>query len=227
MPADGPAERLSADDERAKGRILGIDLSIYDELAVVPSGEVNWPLERKKVLFLQTALRCGVPWRLVVQFTQPHFGPTLESPPVPVVGPIVPPSFTPPAFDIARQTPEDWARAADEAWTAYRQMTVLLFRDRCRGLVEVERPRRASGIAGQKKAPIPDEAEVVVWAVLAYFSASLSEPIGWSRLAEMYPLPDTPTCPAPEVRRARRRRADQIATRVMALLTELGLPLPE
>src|ERR1035438_7885134 len=58
------AERLWADDENAKARILEIDLSAYDELITYPV-EVDWPRERRKIIFLQTALRLAIPWNLI------------------------------------------------------------------------------------------------------------------------------------------------------------------
>lgn len=74
MNINGPVERLWADDEKANERILGVDLSVYDDLITFPAGGVDWPYERKKILFLQTALRCGVPWDDVVRLTAPYFG---------------------------------------------------------------------------------------------------------------------------------------------------------
>jgi hypothetical protein len=71
-----PAQRLWADDENAKMRILNIDLSDYDGLVTFPAG-IDWPFERAKLRFLQTALRLDIPWGTVVQFTAPYFGQTL------------------------------------------------------------------------------------------------------------------------------------------------------
>lgn len=48
---DEPSTRLWADDENAKTLILSIDLSVYDELATYPV-EVDWPHERRKLIFL-------------------------------------------------------------------------------------------------------------------------------------------------------------------------------
>src|ERR1700687_3452707 len=78
------------------------------------------PTNAGKILFLQTALRRDIPWNDVVRFTAPYFGQTLWSPFVPVVAPITPQPFIPPAFDIARQTVGQWVGAADEAGEAYR-----------------------------------------------------------------------------------------------------------
>lgn len=75
---------------------------------------VDWDRERKKVLFLQTALQSGVAWKTVVHLTQPHFGATIRHPPVPIVSPTYVRPFVPPPFDIARQTPEMWGQSADE-----------------------------------------------------------------------------------------------------------------
>jgi hypothetical protein len=226
---DQAPERLWAGDETGKERILGIDLSIYDELTTYPAG-VDWSLERKKIRFLQTALRMGIPWADVVQLTSPYFGQTLNSPPVPVVALTQPPSFTPPAFDIARQTPEQWGDAADEAWKAYRAMAAHGFREQRQNLLdndvlrEFDRPRRSSGIVGQKKAPITAESDGLIWAALYFFSARFGKPMTWARLAELYPLPGAPQYPKPAVINAKRKRAEQIRTRVTKILRVLRLP---
>jgi hypothetical protein len=209
---DQTAERLWADDESARERILGIDLSIYDELVTYPAG-VDLPLERKKILFLQTALGIGIPWPDVVQLTSRYFGQTLHFPPMSVVVPIQLPPFTPPAFDIARQTPEQWSEAADVAWKAYRVMAVHRFQEQRQKLLdddalrEFDRPRRSSGIAGQKKAPITDELEGFIWAAVCFFSAQFGRPVKWADLAEHYPLPGAPNCPKPVLAQAKRKRA--------------------
>ena len=55
---------------------------------------------------------------------------------MPVVALTQPPSFTPPAFDIARQTSEQWGAAADEAWKAYRAMAAHGFREQRQNLLD-------------------------------------------------------------------------------------------
>lgn len=128
IPSAQFAERLFAEDEAAKDRILFIDLGVYNVLVLQPAA-ADWPRDRKRILFLQTALRLGVPWAVVVQLTRPYFGQILESPPIIGVSPIDPTPFSPPAFDIAHQTPEDWARCADEAWRTHRDAAVATLRE--------------------------------------------------------------------------------------------------
>ena len=82
-------ERLWEDDGNAKARILSIDLSVFDDLVTYPAG-VDWSCERRKLLFLQTALLQNIPWDLVARFTAPYFGQTLRSPFSPSSHPINP-----------------------------------------------------------------------------------------------------------------------------------------
>jgi hypothetical protein len=226
---DQTAERLFADDESLKERILAIDLSIYDELVTYPAG-IDWPLERKKILFLQTALRLGVTWADVVQFTTPHFGTTLHSPPMPLVDPIQVPPFTPPAFDIARQTPDQWGASADQAWKTYLAMAADGLREQRQkflddgALKEFDRPRRTSRKASQKKAPIADELDRFMWAVVRFFSAQFGQPVKWADLADSCPLPGVPQYPRPPAIKAKRKRAEQIRHRIIKVLEDLGLP---
>jgi hypothetical protein len=227
IPQTQFTDRLFADDEGAKDRILSIDLTAWDEFITYPAGDVDWELARKKLLFLQTALRWDIPWGIVLPLTRPYFGQTLESPPISGVEPFTPTPFTPPPFDISRQTPEDWGRSFDEALEAYRKRTVLEIKEWRKKLIEEgalkerQRPRRSSGIAGQKKSPIPDEREVFTWAVVYFFSSEIT----WTQLAEYFPPPNAPRQPAPVASKANRKRAHHIMTRVTALLQELGLAL--
>ena len=113
---------------------------------------MDWDLERKKILFLQTALKLGFPWADVVKFTRPFFGQTLYSSPVPISSPFEAPSFMPPAFDIATQTPEQWGTAADAAWKAHRTAAIEEIRKYRSDLIdaglikELNRPRRRRNI---------------------------------------------------------------------------------
>src|SRR5450755_1846782 len=226
---DQTAERLSADDESAKERILAIDLSIYDELVTYPAG-TDWPLERKKILFLQTALRLGIPWADVVQCTTPYFGTTLRSPPMPLVHPIQVPPFTPPAFDIARQTSDQWGASADKAWKTYLAMAANGLREQRQkflndgALKEFDRPRRSSCKASQKKAPIADEVDRFIWAVMRFFSAQFGQPMKWADLARYWSLPGVRKHSGPPAIQAKRKRAEQIRNTITKVLGDLGLP---
>jgi hypothetical protein len=226
---DQTAERLFADDESVKERILAIDLSIYDELVTYPAGS-DWPLERKKILFLQTALRLRIPWADVVQCTTPYFGTTLCSPPMPVVPLSKVPPFTPPAFDIARQTPDQWGASADKAWKTYLAMAANGLREQRQkflndgALKEFDRPRRSSCKASQKKAPIADEVDRFIWAVMRFFSAQFGQPMKWADLARYWSLPGVRKHSGPPAIQAKRKRAEQIRNTITKVLGDLGLP---
>jgi hypothetical protein len=223
------AQRLWADDENAKMRILNIDLSDYDGLVTFPAG-VDWPRERGKLRFLQTALRLDIPWGTVVQFTAPYFGQTLFSPFVPVVVPIIPQPFIPPAFDIARQTVAQWAVAADEAWKAYRASVACGLQETRQELlqsgvlVEFDIERRPTGAAGQAKSPIMEEKTSYLWAVTYFFAAQCGKPPTWAEFAEnelrIRKFKSSPT----ERAKAKRKLAEQVRTHVLRVLRTLKLP---
>ncbi len=182
-------ERLWADDEKAAERILAIDLAAFDELVTYPPG-IDWDLERRKILFLQTALRIGYPWKVVVQLTARYFGQTLRSGPAPSVEPLTPQAFVPPAFDIARHTVESWTQEAEEAWQEHRVAIVSKvteFRQSLLdsgALVEVRRThRQSSGIKGQDKSPIMTEKEAFLGTVAYFFQSHLGNPISWKSMA--------------------------------------------
>src|ERR1019366_3842497 len=78
-------------------------------------------------------------------------------------------------------------------------------------LREFDRPRRSSGIAGQRKAPITAESDGFIWAALYFFSAQFGKPMTWARLAELYPLPGAPKYPKPAVINAKRKRAELVS----------------
>ena len=111
---DAPIEPAISQD-----RLMSIDLSRNDELVTYPAGR-DCSVERSRILFLQTAVRSGFEWSEVVRKTRDVFGKTLNEPFEPVVMQSEMPSFQPPAYDIARQTVEAWAQAADEAWSIFR-----------------------------------------------------------------------------------------------------------
>ena len=207
-----------------KEQLLAIDLSEYDQLVTYLAG-IDWPLQRKKILFLQTAVRLSCPWLEIVQLTYPYFGQTLTPPfdPVVVLTDLKP--FTPPPFDVARQTPGQWAVAADKAWNEHRTDILNQISEWRRTqidqgvLKEFKRPRRHSGIGGLGKAAIAEERTAFEWAVHAFLQVS------WSRIAKQYPpLAGWHKNPV-EASKQKRRRADQIRKRAQAILEDLGLRL--
>ena len=207
-----------------KEQLVAIDLSQYDQIVTYPGG-VDWPLERKKILFLQTAVRLGCPWCDVVQWTHPYFGHVLRPPFDPVVEPTDMQSFTPPPFDVARQTPGQWATAADEAWNEYRTGILCQISEWRRtqinqgALKELPRPRRSSGIQGLDKAAIAEEKTAFEWAVCAFLGAP------WSIIARYYPPLSGWHKDPNAAAKQRRKRAGQIRKRVQAILGDLRLPL--
>src|SRR5579863_5572221 len=60
-------------------RLMAIDLSKYDDL-VTYTTDRDWPRERKKIRFLQTAVRLGYDPALVVKLTGGFFGKALKTP---------------------------------------------------------------------------------------------------------------------------------------------------
>jgi hypothetical protein len=157
----------------------------YD-LALYPPGETDWPLERGKVLFVQTLLDLGVPWADVVHATAPYFG-ELKPPPMPIVNPLDAPPFTPPYFDVARHTVEKWLRVVDEAWRVYLAQCASDIREYRQRLIdsgykEPARTRRTTGVytPGDGKLPIAEESIRYGWAAGYYYEAWRGKPLGWS-----------------------------------------------
>jgi hypothetical protein len=172
---DQRGERLWADDPEAPQQLRAIDLSVYDDLVTYPAG-FDAPLERKKILFLQTALEMGVPWPDLVRRTRPYFGQTLNAPFIWDVVPSPVEAFTPPPFDISRQTPEGWSEEADKAWIEYRKRMVHQMRERVQArlddgtLKQFDRSRRpGTDRAGLKNNAIAEEETAFRWAALAFF----------------------------------------------------------
>jgi hypothetical protein len=200
-----------------KERLMAIDLSQNDGLVTYPADR-NWPLERKKILFLQTAVRLGFDYSSkVVPMTRPFFGQTLNEPFEPVVVPSeIADPFSPPPFDIARQTPQQWVTQANQEWEKYRDGIVHQISEWRRPLIErgelkeFDRPRKSSGIAGQKKVAIVDEHTAFEWAARYFFSDD-----SWADIAKRYPLPT----------QQRAKRRDQVRKRATAILGDLGLPV--
>lgn len=208
--------RAKVEEHITKDRLMAVDLSGYDDLVTYPTGR-DWPLERKKLLFLQTALRLGVEWDDVVRMTRPFFERRLSELFLPVVVPVgIGDPFFPPPFDIARQTLQHWMKAADLAWKKYLDEMaheILVWRNGliARGeLKEFERQRKNSGISGLKKTAIADERTAFEWAARHFFTNS-----SWADIAKLYPSRNQP----------RAKRRDQIRKRSTTILKELGLPV--
>ena len=212
-----------------KEQLLAIDLRVYDELAVYPADSIDWPLERKRVLFLQIAVKLGYPWGGVVYFTRQYFGPEIYRAPIalPALTPVDP--FLPPPYD-SRTTPAQWAREYDAASRAHRDSILKQIKEFHsyqikKGTLKLfERERLDRGMGGQTKAAIADEERVNVWAALYFFSLFTEKRVSWADLATSYPGSRSSKNPV-EAAKAKRKRADQIRKRVYALLQEIGLPV--
>lgn len=229
-----------------KEQLLAIDLTQYDELDAYVDTGIDWALERQKILFLQVTLENlpKYPWDFVVHCTRPYFGQLLP-PPVappavtPVAGPLVPP------FD-SRQTPEHWATLCDTALQEYRESMLRQIRDWFQAqldsgvLKKFDRPRKSVDVGGlrpselrrrlaQKKAPIADEREATLWASIYFFRAQMERPVSWAELADGFPLPNSRNggSGARNAAKRKRVRAEQIRRRVVAILNDLGLPMPQ
>jgi len=244
-PDPHSSEPLWENDPKAAERILAIDLAEIDQLATYPAG-IDWPKERKKLLFLKTALRHGVPWELVAQHAVHHFGSSLLQPFIPVVEPYVPAPFTPPAFDVARQTISQWKKAADTAWRVYLEHVAVKMSEwrqnllACGELQEFDRRRKSTLTHGKAKGPIADEETIYQWASLYYFMGICAPRPSWAELAEhelrtrrmlaehgFLPGYKAPPSDSPEYVKAKQNLEEQISTIVLKLLRELGLPLSE
>ena len=204
-----------------KEQLLAIDLGWYYHL-VTSTAEIDVPLEYRKILFLQTAVQLGLPWHFVASKTLPVFG-QLLTPQVEAVAPPCPVDiFVPPPFDIARQTPGEWAAAADEKWKQHRDD---MFRQICAwrqeqlhlGILKEIPRRRRSTEPGPRKALIEDERTAFEWAVYRFFGMSPSA------LANRYPPPEGYSKAPHRASRERLRRAGQIKSRAALILKDLGL----
>lgn len=213
-------------------QLSAIDLSWYDQLVTVPvvanPVNIDVSLEHKKILFLQTAVRLGVPYHLVVKDTLPHFGNPLT--PFVLDAAVTlwePEPFEWPAFDVSRQTPGDWAAAADKAYKKRRDAIVGELSEWRNSQIKqgilkaVERHRQNSrAVAGPGKAAIADERMTFEWAVVYFFAAD-----SWTDLANTFPDNSIHPRNPLEAAQQRRKRADQIRKRVLLVLKELGLPV--
>jgi|SRR5579872_6631235 len=203
-------------------QLLAIDLSLYDSLVTYPTNK-DWAIERDKILFLQTAVRIGIPFHVLVEHTVPHFGRSLNPPPEACVTPARLPAFSPPSFDVARQTPEKWGMAADSAWKAYRddavqQLSTWRQAEIRNGTIKEFKQRRGDNKRASRKGAIVDENTAFEWAVHWFFATPPSA------IARMYPPPNgySPIRGRKAVEE-RRKRANQIAGRAHLILKRLGL----
>jgi hypothetical protein len=208
-----------------KEQLLAIDLTKYDRLATCPP---YWPLERQRILFLQAALRLGTPFDLLVRLTQPHFGPVLKSGFDPVVTVVEVEPFQPPPFDLARQTPEQWSVAADNAWKAYRESMVGEISERRqteidKGAIMEIKNSRHSGAQTPKKSPIIDESTAFKMAATYFFINGAKTSISWADIARAYPPPGGYSKSSRHKAREIEKRANQIGKRTRPILESLGL----
>jgi hypothetical protein len=205
-----------------KKQLLDIDLSRYDRLVTYPADN-NWPLEREKILFLQTAVRLGFPFYYVVHATRERFGATLKPPPYyAAVFPAQLNPFLPPVFDVARQTPEEWGVAADRAWHAYRaagvrELSEWRQREIDGGSIKEFKRRRKSDKLARRKVAIADEKTAFEWAVHWFLGTSLT------KLAFKYPPPSGYSKIPRKAAKERRKRAEQIRSRATLILKRLGV----
>jgi len=202
--------------------LLAIDLSLYDELTAYSNDGKDWQLERDKLLFLQTAARLEIPWDVIVERTIPHFGNVLNPPFEAVVAPLDFPPFNPPAFDSARQNPDEWAREADAAWRTFRDDALSQIWQQYDAIIGAEKlkpfERRRKTVSGRKKAPIIDEQTGYEMAVLWFFL-----PLSWKELA-LSNFPPPAGYAGKDIASQVQRRADQIRIRVQGILEHLNLP---
>lgn len=210
-------------------RLMTIDLSAYDWLVTQPPGR-DVSVERLRILFLRTAIRLGFEWIDIVEITKAFFGQTLAQPPVPVVFPCSVEPFQPPEYDVARQSPGDWAAIADYQWQCYRAAKLSQIREwrevliKDERLVEIPRPRKQSGLeSGLKKANIADEQEALEWAVVCFFGPAGGSSI-FADLARIFPDRRVGR-DGLSAGQQTRRRAAQIRKRVQRILGALGLPM--
>jgi hypothetical protein len=206
-----------------KDQLLAIDLSKYDCLRTYPGEATDWQLMRDRVLFLQNAVRAGIPWHEAAQETTPWFGRILK-PPFEAVGqPLAPSAYQSPIYDHSRHTPREWALAADAGWRKHRDELLGPIQTEFEQLVEsgelkiFNRPRVSR--ESTPKAPILDEETAYTMAAKNFLAGAT-----WARLADEYPPPGGYRgAPADKVRQ-KRKRANQIRTRIGVILRHLGLP---
>jgi hypothetical protein len=219
---------LGTELDISESRIMTIDLNGYEGLETYPSG-LDWSVERQRILFLRTAIRLGFDWIDILELTNPYFGHTLNQPPVPVVYPYRVPPFGLPDYDVARQTPDEWAAIADYQWQRHRNgilSQIIVWRSeliRQGKLAESPRHRKHSGIDSQKKAHIVDEQEAFEWAAI-YFFGPRDESKAFADLARLFADRRVRDIKVSNQRKTR-QRATQIRKRVSLILGELGLPM--
>jgi hypothetical protein len=174
-------------------------------------------------MFLQKAVRAGIPWPQVVDRTIPHFGRILKPPFEPVCEQLGPSAYQPPVYDTSRHTPVSWAGEANDGWHQHRAaflepIEVVFNQLIASGELKLfDRPRLSKEVANNE--PIIGECLMSEMAAMRFFRGT-----PWTDLAKQFP----PTSgyhgsPADKVKQ-RKRRANQIRMRVGLLLEELGLP---
>jgi len=171
-----------------KDQLLAIDLSKYDCLRTYPGEATDWQLMRDRVLFLQNAVRAGIPWHEAAQETTPWFGRILK-PPFEAVGqPLAPSAYQSPIYDHSRHTPREWALAADAGWRKHRDELLGPIQTEFEQLVEsgelkiFNRPRVSR--ESTPKAEILDEGIAYGMAAKRFFRETK-----WADLADRHPPP--------------------------------------
>jgi hypothetical protein len=216
---DPDCEAQEGDGHLTEAQLLAVNLSTYDRLRTHPT---HWQLERDKVLFLQTAVRAGIPWSQAVAGTRTHFGSTLRSPFEPVCAALEPPAYQSPVFDHSLQTPADWAREADRGWRQHRDELLKQIEGPYNELIAAGSLRefdraRVSANPG-RRVPILDEATAYKMAAIHYFLLT-----GFTDLARQYP-PSGGWQGNPNQKSLQKRtRANQIRMRVQEILSHLNL----
>jgi hypothetical protein len=210
-------------DPLTEAKLLDINLCAYERLRTYPAHDGrDWQLERDKVLFLQAAVRAGIPYAQVVAGTRARFGNTLRPPFEAVCAPLEPPAYQPPVFDHSRQTPAGWAREADRGWLQHRDELLQRIEGPYNELIAAGSLRefdRARGAANPgRRVPILDEAAAYKMAAQHFFLRTKC-----AGLALQYP-PSGGWQGNPEQKSMQKRaRANQIRMRVQAILSHLNL----
>jgi hypothetical protein len=204
-------------------QLMAIDLSEYDQLRTYPGEATDWQLMRDQVLFLQTAVRVGIPWHEVARRTIPHFGAILKPPFQAVSQRLEPSPYQPPIYDHSRHTPAEWALEADTGWRKYRDELLFPIKAEFEQLVAsgelkvFNRPRVTR--ESTPKAAILDERTAFEMAVKRFFIGTK-----WAGLADEHPPHGGYRGNAAEKVRLKKKRANQIRMRIQAILKHVRLP---
>jgi hypothetical protein len=207
-----------------KEQLLAIDLEKYDKLRTYPADDgTDWQLMRDRVMFLQVAVRSGIPWPQVATRTIPYFGSILKPPFEPVCEQLEPSAYQPPVYDQSRHTPASWAREADDGWHRHRDELLKLIREEFDQLIAsgqlklFERTRLSKEATNNE--PIIDERLAMEMAAKRFFLG-----IAWADFAKEYPPAGGYTGSPVGRAKQKEKRANQIRMRVRSLLEHLGLP---